>query len=292
MAIWPRNAQDRSSLLMRLLLLMGVLTVNSVCAGGDSKISWGENEALWPQATMTDEQKKKEPSLWQASLGIGVFSAPKYEGSDKYKANVLPLLDIVFADRLFLSTIKGAGVYFFENSGWSAGAVANYVTGRKEKDSNRLKGLGDVDAYVDIGAFIEWAPGPINLSLYALQGTNGAKGSHITAAVGHEMVFFDRLQIAHSVSTTFADARYNKQYFGISAEQSANSERQYKEFHAGKGIKDVTLSASATYEITDNISTSLLAEYKRLVGPAAKSPLVKDGSKDQGQVGIGIAYTF
>lgn len=113
-----------------------------------------------------------------------------------------------------------------------------------------------------------------------------------TAAIGHRMTFFDKLHIEQSLSTTYANARYNNQYFGITRKQSLNSKYQYQEYHANSGIKDVSFSVVASYPITDKFSASLTTEYKCLTGPAIKSPLVKKGTRHQGLVGAGIIYTF
>ena len=236
--------------------------------------------------------QQEEPSLWQLSLGLGAYGTPKYEGAKKYELNPALIVELTFMDHVFLSTSNGAGVYVINQPNWKAGIITSYATKRKEKDNDLLKGLGDVDGYMDVGLFATWNPEPLTVSLQAFQGTNRARGTHVTASLGHRMTFSDSWRIDQTISATYADSRYNNQYFGVTEKQSINSKHHYKKYDAGSGIKDVSYSVSVAYAITENWSASVFTEYKYLTGSVAESPIVKKGSKSQGTVGAGIIYTF
>jgi outer membrane protein len=278
------------------LLLSSLLAVPA--AGADTRGDGG-SENLWmlDASTAVAEQSvggERDDTLWHFRIGTAAYTAPKYEGGRKYKTQLIPIVDVAFSDRLFISTVQGAGVYIINESDWKVGVLATYESGRKEKEkeSDLLHGLGDIDGHVNAGVFTEWSAEPFSFSMQALKGTHEVKGAHITAAAAHGLTFFERLRIEHSLSVTYADARYNRSYFGISAEQSANSQRHYRQYKAGAGIKDLTFSASVSYAVTPRLSADFITEYKRLTGPAAKSPLVRAGTKNQALVGIGVSYTF
>lgn len=114
----------------------------------------------------------------------------------------------------------------------------------------------------------------------------------VKASLGHEIALFDCLHWKNTVSATFADSRYNDTFFGVSGKQSRDSRHMYEEYSAGSGVKDVSFSSGLTWPVTDSISVMLAGEYKRLTGPAADSPLVKAGSKNQGAGMLGFVYTF
>lgn len=129
-------------------------------------------------ASENQSTQKQENDLWQISLGAGAYVAPKYEGAKNYGASPLIVADITFMDHFFLSTTNGAGVHIINHPNWNLGLIANYVPGRKEKDSEYLKGLGDIDSYADVGVFAAWRPGPFSVSLQAMRGTNRVGGTH------------------------------------------------------------------------------------------------------------------
>ena len=60
----------------------------------------------------TDETPKKDLEI---TLGAGVGIAPDYFGSKKTEADFVPIIDIVWKNRFFLSTLQGLGVYAVNN---------------------------------------------------------------------------------------------------------------------------------------------------------------------------------
>ena len=59
------------------------------------------------------------------------------------------------------------------------------------------------------------------------------------------------------------------------------------------GIHSVGAGAAITWQINEKIETSAFAEYKRLVGSAADSSLVKQrGDRDQFMIGVAATYRF
>jgi len=69
-------------------------------------------------------------------------------------------------------------------------------------------------------------------------------------------------------------------YFGISPAQSARS--GYDVYEADGGFKDVGVTLGLDYMFTERIGIGGRAQYKRLLGDAADSPIVdNEGSADQ-----------
>ena len=64
-------------------------------------------------------------------------------------------------------------------------------------------------------------------------------------------------------------------------------------YSADAGIKDAGLGVTLTYKFTDNWDVTGLANYTRLLGDAADSPVVDDeGDENQFFGGLTINYTF
>ncbi|HSA82816.1 MAG TPA: MipA/OmpV family protein, partial [Geminicoccaceae bacterium] len=83
---------------------------------------------------------------------------------------------------------------------------------------------------------------------------------------------------------------YMSSYFGIDAADAARS--GLDQFNADEGFKDVSVGGALTYRY-DRLSVSLLANYARLIGDAADSPVVDDaGDENQFFGGALVNYTF
>lgn len=81
-----------------------------------------------------------------------------------------------------------------------------------------------------------------------------------------------------------------QEYFGIGA---SNVRDSGLDFHnADAGFKDVGLRLAADYKFTESWSTGIGAQYIRLIGDAADSPVTDQGSKDQVFGGVSLSYRF
>ena len=57
--------------------------------------------------------------------------------------------------------------------------------------------------------------------------------------------------------------------------------------------ESIGAGAAITWQVNDKIETSAFGEYKRLVGPAGDSSLVRQrGDRDQFLVGVSATYRF
>ena len=64
-------------------------------------------------------------------------------------------------------------------------------------------------------------------------------------------------------------------------------------YQPGGGLHAVALASGLTYQFNRRFGTFGFARYERLVGNAAKSPIVRQfGSRDQFSAGAGLSYTF
>jgi len=116
---------------------------------------------------------------------------------------------------------------------------------------------------------------------------SGHEGALIDLSGGTTLPFGKPLVFV-TLGTTLASDDYMESFFGVDKKQSADS--GYKKYKAKAGIKDVNISISAGYPITNRWRLGGKAEYKRLLGDAADSPIVDD--KNQFLAGFGLYYHF
>ncbi len=250
------------------------------------------------------------PSEYHGAIGLAAGVLPDYEGSEAAQAlAVLPLADIRYRHYVFL---KGAGVDVndglasagltllqighFGADGEEArllfGPLVRFRSGRETSDNKTLRGLGDRGGSTEVGGFMKAGVGP-----WALDVTVGQDVSHghggVLAAFGLAYVAraTPKLTLTPGVSASWAGADYTQSFFGVTAAQAAQS--GYGLFMAEAGFKDVGLSLKASYAVSARVSWEGQAGYRRLLGDAADSSLVRrQGSANQIRVLTGLAFHF
>lgn len=247
------------------------------------------------QAQPTPAEATKKD--WSFRLGAGALYAPEYEGSDEHTFLPLPLVMISYRDLVFLrGPMLGANAFTWQGprpgDRLQIGPLVRYQFGRNEDDSDDLRGMGDIDGAVELGAFITYRSDPWSTGLTVFRDVSGSHdGLTAKLSAGHRLSLGPKLALRGEISATWADDNYTETFFGVTAAQSARSGlRQYR---PEGGFKDAGISFDLRYNLTDNWDITGRLGYKRLLGDAADSPLVKDrGSADQLSTGLFFSYRF
>jgi outer membrane protein len=226
---------------------------------------------------------------FSGSLGMTVVTSPEFEGSNRYRVRVLPVMDLSYGP-VFLSMGDGLGLNLVPAPGWIIAPTLRYRWARKEKDSDLLRGLGDLKDGVEAGGIIRWQPGPAGLSLKVFQGLGRVDGLTAELGADYGTALTEDLSGSVGLSAVFADRKYNQRYFGITQAQAGKSD--YPVYDPGAGLKNVAATASLGYDLTEYLELGLWTQYKRLTGPAADSPLVERGSADQFISAISMTLEF
>lgn len=234
---------------------------------------------------------------WKVSLGAGALYQPEYEGSDEYDIDPAPLLMVSYRDLVFLrGTTLGANTFTWQGprdgDKLQIGPLVRYQFGRDEDDSDDLRGMGDIDGGVDLGGFITYGIGAWTAGLTVFQDVSGSHdGFTAKLSGGHRHAFTPKLRLRSELYTTWADESYTEAFFGVTAAQSTRS--GMRAYQPGSGIKDVGLNLDLDYSLTEHWGLTGRLGYKRMLGDAADSPLVKDrGSDNQFTTGLFLSYRF
>src|SRR5690606_32773669 len=90
---------------------------------------------------------------------------------------------------------------------------------------------------------------------------------------------------------SWASEGYFDAYYGVNLAESAAT--GLGTYSPGSGLRSYGVGGAATWKATDQLTTSVFAEYARLAGPAADSSLVRQkGSGTQVTVGASAVYRF
>jgi outer membrane scaffolding protein for murein synthesis (MipA/OmpV family) len=223
---------------------------------------------------------------WKLTVGAGAIYMPEYEGSDKLEINPLPIISAEFGDRVRVD-ITGVTVDIYEANGFSAGLKAGYDLGRKEDDSDYLRGLGDIDAGGIIGGIISYEVGPFEAYAELDKTIGGSDG--LTGTVGARASYrYERFIFSADVSGTWADDKHMESYFGVTSAQSASS--GLAQYDAQAGFKRVDLKGSITYMMTENWLVTGAAGAGFLMSDAKDSPIVRDDIQPFAM--LGVSYRF
>lgn len=224
---------------------------------------------------------------WQVVVGGGAMIAPEYEGSDEYKVMPVPFVSATLFDVLTVDT-TGATLKVLERDAYKLSVRLGYELGRQEDDSDRLRGMGDVDFGATVGAKAAVELGPVELFAMVDKTIGGSEG--LVGRVGLEATqpVSERLFLGASASAVFADENHMQAYFGVSAEQAARS--GLARYDAGAGLKRADFSLSATYSINRNWVVRGEAQVGVLLGDAADSPVVVE--KIQPSAMLLVGYKF
>ena len=251
-----------------------------------------DNASLGISAT-PDAEPNKSLSI---TLGAGAGVVPAYEGSKQVKAVPFPLIDIrgLADDRIFISSLRGIGVNIVELGDLRAGVALGYHGGRSSHDDDRLRGLSDLSGGAVASGFVTYALKPFAFELKAENIFGPAPGTEVTAGATWSFSPIERMRISIGPETTWADRRYDRSYFGVTDDQAAAATAAGNPLHPyspGSGLKDVALSATLLYQITDHWGIAAHAGVSELVGNAARhSPLTEQDA--QPNAFLGLTYRF
>ena len=279
------------------LAVAGLLPVTAAAQSGG--VAVGE-EAQAGESILRQLDPMPKPDLragfdpeddWHITLGAGGLYAPDYLGSDDYELTPLPVFDIRYRDRLFLSSRDGLGANLLPSGKLRAGPVVKYRHRRDQDDNRALRGLGNVDAAGEAGAFVHYDLRPFSAGAEVRQGFGGHDGVVSDFFIAWSTLLGERTQVTAGPSVTVASSDFTESYFSINGAQAARSGHQ--PHNADGTYLSYGLNAAITYQLSDGWALGGFAGVGRIEGDAADSPIVdQTGSATQARVGVSLGYSF
>ena len=224
--------------------------------------------------------------------GLGAQVRPDYYGADKTVVAPLVDIDIARGDNLFKFEAPDdhLAIAVINQDGLSIGPAANIASSRKDSDVGAP--LGKVKTTIEAGAFAQYQWGEsIRLRAEVLKGIGGHKG--LVGALGADKVWRDGDRYVFSVGPRLlvSDGRYQRAYFGVTP--AAAVATGLPAYRPSGGIHGAALASGLSYQFSPRIGAFGFARYERLLGDAARSPVVREfGSRNQYSAGVGLNYSF
>lgn len=230
----------------------------------------------------------------------GVAWLPEYEGADEGQVIPLAAGEITWGERYLALDGTSLRVNVLNSSAVELGPVANLTFGRDDKiDSAAVRALGTIDDAYELGAFAAVKARSVltdgdemKLRLEALRDVSDVHDGWLAdATLSYRLPVGKRVTLVADTSLRFADDNYAGTYFSVDALGAPAS--GLPAYRAEGGIKDIGVSLTAGYAVTDRWSVIGYAGYRRLLGDFADSPVVDiAGNADQFSAGIGVGVRF
>ena len=231
---------------------------------------------------------------WYLKVGAAGFSAPRYEGAKGHLFQVTPLISLGKAGSTvrFSSRNDNPSFALIDSGASRAGATGKLIMPRDEDDSADLKGLTPVKFGGELGAFAEVYPTDfLRVRGEVRHGIRSHDGIVADIAADAFVDVAPNVRVSAGPRMTLASKDYMQAYYGVKPAQVAAS--GLAAYDPSGGLHSVGAGAAITWQVSENVETSAFAEYKRLMGPAADSSLVKQrGDRDQVLIGVAATYRF
>lgn len=232
---------------------------------------------------------------WALTVGASTSLAPRYLGASGspafYAQPMISLGKTGGKVAPFTSRNDNISLALIDNGMFRAGPVGKILFSRDDKDRD-LRGLGTVPWGGEIGGFVDLYALPwLRLRTEVRHGIRAHSGVVATLSADAFWDYSQTLRFSGGPRLGLATSNYFNAYFGVNAAQSAAS--GLARYRPKSGFESAGLGGAITWKTTDKLTTSLFAEYSRLLGPAADSSLVKQrGSANQYLIGVSATYRF
>jgi MipA family protein len=208
-------------------------------------------------------------------IGLVVLSNPAYAGSDERRTRGLPLFDYQWANGWFAGVSNGVGLNLSSDPQLQYGLRVTADLGRKERRADALRGMGDIDAKAEAGAFFNLMLSGGWQTTTSLRYGSGNDGRGLVADVGlgFGTALGPQWRLGLGAAVSLVNADYMKSYFGVDALQAPRS--GYAVYTPRSGLRDVRASGSLTYALDPRSAVTAAAAVIQMQGDAADSPLTR-----------------
>jgi outer membrane protein len=245
--------------------------------------------ALLPVVTAAQAQDSNDLRI---RAGLGAQLRPEFIGAEDREVAPYIDVDIAKGDDLFRveAPDDNFGLRLISEQNFTAGPAANIEGKRKNSDVGAP--VGEVKTTVEVGGYAEYLPSEsFRLRSEALKGVNGHKG--FVGSVGADYIARngDKWVFTLGPRLLLSDSRYHRAYFGVTPAAALAS--GLPAYRPKGGVHAVAAASGLSYQFSPKVGAFGFARYERLVGNAAKSPIVRElGSRNQISTGLGLSYTF
>lgn len=274
-------------LLGGLLSVFLALPMLSAEAGAETRYN---NWELWSSpATAVLPVKRGRTGPIRVNVAGGVVAAPEFLGSDTVEMKPLPLLDVNYAGRLFLSTQQGIGWNAWRKRTLRAGPRITFDFGRDAADAPSLAGLPNIELGTEVGLFLESFVASWRFKADFRKEVGGGHGGLLLngeAAWGSR--WSEKASLILGARLTYMDETYAESYFGVSGAASTASGKTA--YSPTGGFRDANAYAQIIYDFTQAFYVATEFRATTLLEQAVDSPITQVDAFVTGSVLVGYRF--
>jgi outer membrane scaffolding protein for murein synthesis (MipA/OmpV family) len=233
---------------------------------------------------------------WKFELAAGAGAVPRYSGSKEYQAAPMLSFDVTAPGGWFFGTSGlGWGTTIGDNAKVRAYIGASGIRYDKNSvfgGSDYLRGMGDIKSRALVGMAGGYTIGEAVISAsvqYAPQdkdrGENGLATKQGQLSVEMPLFDFAGGAISGSLSTEYGDSGYMQTWYGVTQTQARRT--GFARHTPDAGLVSAGIGVKWSRQAGENGNWFVSAEAKRLLGDAAKSPVVQKAN----QFGLMTGYS-
>lgn len=243
-----------------------------------------------PSAFAAQDESPREPLRTRVTIGPQL--APSHPGSDKVALR--PFFDISRArgddEFAFEAPDESFGFPLLSTAGLEIGPALGIEGSRDAQDVGAP--IHKVGFSFEAGAFVQaQLTEALRLRVEGRKGLSGHRGWIGVVSADYIVRKADDWLFSIGPRVTFADARYQRAYFGLTPADAVASALPV--YDAEGGAQSAGVAAGSLHRLSRRWGIATYARYDRLVGDAADSPVTRTlGSRNQFAAGLGLSYTF
>jgi len=228
---------------------------------------------------------------WTFSAGGLLAVGPRFPGSDRSKVNLVPNVQARYKNFLVINPVDGIGlVYAVDDKLKLSASLGLDLTTRLAKDDNRLNGLADIKETGAVRLAAKYRTGPAfaEAKLTTRLGGELKRGSIVNLEGGFSPFATRDAGVDVGIALRWMDSNYSRNFFGVSAAQSAAS--GLKAFNANSGLQSAGVFVSGYQRLSTDWTGFARLSLNKLQGDAANSPITRSAS--QTSLVVGASYAF
>lgn len=244
------------------------------------------------QSPSAQAEETADSAHRRTRIALGAQIGPKFPGSDE--VSISPYFDLARArgDDLFKfeAPDESFGLILLRAGKLEVGPSLGIEGKRRKKDLDAP--LPKIGWSLEVGGFAQLRLSEsFRVRSELRKGVTGHKGWVGVLSADYIRRDADQWLVSVGPRLTVGNRRHQDTYFGIEPEDAIVA--GLEPYEADAGIQSVGAAGGFNRQLTPRWGIVGYAKYDRLVGDAAKSPIVRDlGSRNQLSGGLALSYTF
>jgi outer membrane protein len=218
-------------------------------------------------------QATENSSGWHGTLGAGPVFVPKYVGSRRLEALLLPIAYVDYNDQFYVNLFR-AGAHFWSSQDRKKafGFAVEPRIGFNSGDGPRLAGMATRRSSLLGGPTFDWEGDFGSLSVGYFTDLSGAsRGGYLDALFNKPFVKNERWDVSGTLELSRLDSKINNYYFGVRPGEST----PIRPFYQPGATTNATFWLTGQYNLSKQHALMLGANVTQLGGAAARSPIVE-----------------